>query len=298
MPSSDYDLFARIVATGSLSAAARSLLVSPAKVSKRLATLEQRLGVQLIHRTTRKLALTAAGERFHEDVKHILRSIEDAESRLGGIRDQASGPLRVSAPTSFGRLHIAPYLQRFLEGYPKVELEFDLSDEKVDLFAGHFHLAIRITAEVPASLQAHHLGENRRILCASPSYLDDHGVPRRIDDLPGHKLLAADGQLPWRLESAQAQRTIEGPSTVRTNSSEIVRELALCGGGIAFRSLWDIHAEVRAGKLVPLLPDWGATADLGIYAVHPKAATPSSATAAFVAFLGQVIDPSPWELPV
>ena len=296
MPSSDYDLFARIVTTGSLSAAARSLQVSPAKVSKRLATLEQRLGVQLIHRTTRKLVLTAAGERFHGDVTHILQSIEDAEIRLSGIRDEPSGPLRVSAPTSFGRLNIAPHLQRFMEEYPKIKLEFDLSDEQVDLFAGHFHLAIRITADVPTNLQAHRLGENRRILCASPSYLQRSGTPRRIEDLTGHQLLAADGQLPWRLESGKGKRIIEGPSKVRTNSSEIVRELALCGGGIAFRSLWDIHAEVRAGQLVPLLPQWGASADLRIYAIHPKSSMISSATSVFVTFLKSVIDPLRWTL--
>lgn len=296
MPSSDYSLFARIVATGSLSAAARSLSVSPAKISKRLATLEHRLGVQLIHRTTRKLALTAAGERFHQDITQILQAIEEAEKQLAGIRNEPSGPLRVSAPTSFGRLHIAPHLHRFLQDYPKVALEFDLADEPVDLFAGHFHLAVRITAEVPASLQAHHLGANRRILCASPSYLQRQGTPHRIDDLSAHRLLAADGQLPWRLENGLVKRTIEGQSAVRTNSSEIVRELALCGGGIALRSLWDIHTEVKTGQLVPLMPEWGAPAGLGIYAVHPKAATISSATAAFVAFLGQIIDSEPWEL--
>ncbi len=297
MPASDYALFLRIVETGSLSAAARSLLVSPAKVSKRLALLEQRLGVQLIHRTTRKLVLTAAGERFHEDVAQILRSIEEAENRLGGIRDEPSGPLRVTAPTSFGRLHIAPHLHRFLEEFPKVELEFDLSDETVDLYAGRFSLAVRIASEIPAGLVAHPLGTNRRILCASPSYLDRHGVPRRIDDLEHHRLLAADGQFPWRLENGKARRLIEGPSTIRTNSSEIVRELALGGGGIALRSLWDIHQEVGAGRLVPLLPKWGAPADLRIYALHPRTQAIPAATTAFIAFLRQIIDPARWTIP-
>jgi DNA-binding transcriptional LysR family regulator len=293
---SDYDLFARIVAAGSLSAAARTLSLSPAQVSKRLAALEHRLGVQLVHRTTRRLTLTAAGERFHVDITKALHAIEEAENRLGGIRDEPSGPLRVSAPTSFGRLHIAPHLHRFVEDHPRVELEFDLSDGKVDLFGGYYHLAVRITSDIPASLAAHRLGQNRRILCASPSYLDRHGTPHRIEDLSDHTLLAADGQLPWRLESDQGRRTIEGHSTVRTNSSEIVRELALGGGGIAFRSLWDVHDDLRAGRLLPILPDWGAPADLGIYAVHPKAAAVSAATAAFVAFLDTVIDPQPWEI--
>lgn len=298
MTDSDYALFARIIETGSLSAAARQLLISPAMVSKRLVRLEQRLGVRLVHRTTRKLALTAAGERFHEDVKHILHAIEEAENRLSGVRDEPSGSLRVSAPTSFGRLHIAPHLHRFLEDHPKVELEFDLSDEKIDLYAGHIDLAVRITSEIPANLQAHRLGANRRILCASPTYLDGHGQPVDINALQEHRLLAADGQLPWRLESGDGLRTIEGQSHVRTNSSEIVRELALCGSGIALRSLWDIHMELKAGKLVPLLPEWGAPSDLCVYALHPRTPAITAATTAFVGFLRQVIDPALWDSPV
>jgi DNA-binding transcriptional LysR family regulator len=296
MSGSDYALFLRIVEAGSLSAAARSLLVSPAQVSKRLALLEQRLGVQLIHRTTRRLVLTAAGERFHEDVAQIQRLIEEAEKRLGGIREEPSGPLRVTAPTSFGRLHIAPHLHRFLEDYPKVELQFDLSDEKVDLYAGRFSLAVRIAADIPAGLAAHPLGPNRRILCASPVYLEQHGVPRRIEDLAQHKLLAADGQFPWRLQNGVALRLIEGPSTIRTNSSEIVRELAIGGGGIAFRSLWDVHKEVGTGRLAPLLAEWGAPTDLRIYALHPRTQAIPAATTAFIAFLRQIIDPARWTI--
>lgn len=297
MIDSDYAMFARIIEAGSLSAAARKLLTSPAQVSKRLVRLEQRLGVRLVNRTTRKLALTAAGERFHEDVTQILRSIEEAENRLNGIRDEPSGPLRVSAPTSFARLHIAPHLHRFLEQFPKVELDFDLSDEKVDLYAGQVDLAVRITAELPANLHAHRLGLNRRILCASPAYLDEHGRPGAIDAIARHRLLAADGQLPWRLTNGTRLRQIDGRSHVRTNSSEIVRELALCGGGIALRSLWDIHVELKEGRLEPLLPEWGAPADLGIYALHPRTPTITAATTAFVDFLRQVIDPARWELP-
>jgi DNA-binding transcriptional LysR family regulator len=293
---SDYALFARIVETGSISATARSLLTSPAMVSKRLARLEERLGARLIHRTTRKLALTAPGRGFYEDVKRVLGAIEEAEQKVAGIASEPSGPLRVSAPTSFGRLHIAPHLHLFLNAYPRVELELDLSDERIDLYDGTVDLAVRITSETPGGLEAHVLVPNHRILCASPAYLDRYGHPADIEAVRQHRLLAADGQLPWRLQNGKNVRKIEGRSFVRTNSSEIVRELVIGGVGIALRSLWDIDHALRTGSLMPVLPEWGAPADLHIYALHPRSPTPAVTTAAFVDFLRQILDPVPWDL--
>lgn len=290
----DYELLAAVVAAGSLSAAGRALRISPAMVSKRIARLEARLGVRLIHRTTRKLALTAAGERFHADLLTILQSIREAESRLTGIRDTPRGPLRVSAPTSFGRLHVAPHLHRFLSACPDVELRLDLSDLNVDLIADRVDLAIRITADPPAGLEAHRLGGNRRILCASPAYLKRHGAPGNLGELAQHRLLAADGQLPWRLVNGRQQRLVDGRSHVQTNSSEMVRELAITGAGIALRSIWDVGDQLAAGELLPVLPGWEGPGDLGIFALHPKAASVPPAVCAFIDFLKHGIDPARW----
>lgn len=291
----DYGLFARIVEAGSLSAAARAMLLSPAMVSKRLARLEARLGVRLIQRTTRRLALTEAGERFHGDVVAILRAVRDAENRLTGGRDEPSGPLRVSAPTSFGRLHVAPHLGTFLADHPRVELELDLSDTNVDLVGGRIDLAVRIAADIPASLEAHRLAGSRRVLCAAPAYLERHGAPATIAALARHRLLAATGQMPWRLVNGRARHTVDGSSHVRTNSSEIVRELAVAGVGIALRSLWDVGDALAAGRLVPVLPGWEGPADLGIYALHPRSPAVPPAVTAFVRFLRHSLDPPPWE---
>ncbi|MBN2971781.1 LysR family transcriptional regulator [Roseomonas aeriglobus] len=290
----DYALFAVVVESGSLSAAARALRISPAMVSKRLARLESRLGVRLVHRTTRRLALTEAGQRFYDDVAAILVAVRDAEARLTGIRDMPSGPLRVSAPTSFGRLHIAPYLGRFLAQHPAVHLHLDLTDTAVDLFAGRIDLAIRITAQVPASIVAHRLGANRRLLCASPEYLAAHGTPGSVGDLSRHRLLAADGQSPWRLASGRQRRAVDVRSVVGTNSSELVRELALSGVGIALRSLWDVGEALADGRLVRVLPDWSGPDDLAIYALHPRAPSVPAAVTAFIAFLRETLDPPPW----
>lgn len=291
----DYALFARIVAAGSVSAAARSLNMSPAMASKRLARLEARLGVRLIQRTTRRLAPTDAGERFHADIVAILSAVASAEARARGVHDIPSGVLRVSAPTSFGRLHIAPRLHEFLRAAPDVYVELNLNDAPVDLIAERVDLAVRIAAEIPASLVAHRLGSNRRLLCAAPAYLAEHGSPRTPGELSRHRLLAADGQWPWRLSDERRRHQVDGCSHVRTNSSEIVRELALAGVGIALRSIWDVGGALADGRLVPVLPGWEGSRDLAIHAVHPRAPAVPAAVTAFVAFLRRTLDPPPWD---
>jgi DNA-binding transcriptional LysR family regulator len=291
----DYLVFARIADAGSLSAAARAMQISPAMVSRRLARLEGRLGVRLFHRTTRKLALTDAGERFHSDITAILHALHDAESRLTDTRVEPAGVLRVSAPTSFARLHVAPQLHAFLARFPRIALELNLSDDYVDLFAGRFDLAIRVAATVPPSLEGHRLSSSRRLLCASPAYLERHGVPARIEALSGHRLLAAAGQLPWRLVNGRRRYSVDGESHVRTNSSEVVRELAITGVGIALRSLWDVAPALADARLVPVLPDWGSPSDLAVLAVHPRGPATSPAIRAFVDFLRHAVDAASWE---
>ncbi|HEX7875518.1 MAG TPA: LysR family transcriptional regulator [Sphingobium sp.] len=290
----DYVLFARAVDAGSLSAAGRMLKISPAMMSKRIARLEARLGVRLVHRTTRRLALTEAGAGLHRDIVAILDAIQQAEDRVTNRHRTAAGPLRVSAPTSFGRLHVAPHIDHFLKAHPQVELELNLSDAYVDLLTERVDVAIRITSEAPASLEAHYLAANRRILCASPAYLAEHGVPRRISDLSDHRLLAANGQLPWRLINGRARKLVDGHSHVRTNSSEIVRELALSGVGIALRSLWDVGEMLAEGRLVQLLDGWEGPGDLAVYAVHPRAGGRPAAVDAFVAFLKHCFSHVSW----
>ncbi len=293
----DYVLFARAVEAGSLSAAGRVLMISPAMMSKRIARLEARLGVRLIHRTTRRLALTEEGASLHRDILAILDAIREAEDRVTNRHRAISGPLRVSAPTSFGRLHVAPHVDRFLKAHPRVELELNLSDAYVDLMGDRVDVAIRITSAVPPSLEAHPLAANRRILCAGPAYLAEHGMPERLADLASHRLLAADGQLPWRLISGRARRQVDGRSHVRTNSSEIVRELALGGVGIALRSLWDVGELVAQGRLVRVLDSWEGPHDLAVHAVHPRAAGRPAAVDAFIAFLRETFRDAPWNGP-
>ncbi|WP_313801961.1 LysR family transcriptional regulator [Sphingobium sp.] len=292
----DYDLLATIVDEGGMAAAGRRLNISPAMVSKRLVRLEERLGTRLIHRTTRRLALTPAGERLHEDLRAIMAALDDAERRVSGASAEASGMLRVSAPTSFGRMHVAPYLGQFLEAHPKVRMRIDLSDDYADLLATRADLAIRITADPGPGLAARRLATNRRVLCAAPGYLAKYGMPRTLPDLKKHRLLAAEGQLPWRLIGPGGAITVEGSSHVRTNSSEMVRELALSGVGIALRSLWDVSDALERREIRQIMPDHEGSADVGLYAVHLPQNNPPLAITAFVDFLVGLYAPSPpWE---
>lgn len=291
----DYALFVAVAEGGSLSAAARTLRISPAMVSKRLQRLEGRLGVTLVHRTTRRLALTEAGERFRGDLGAILAALGEAEARVTGARGVAAGPLRVSAPTSFGRLHVAPHLAAFLTAHPAVELTFDLGDGFVDLLGDRVDCAIRIASAVPPTVVAHRLASSRRILCAAPAYLAAQGMPATVEDLAAHRLLAAAGQMPWRLVAGGRTLQVERDSHVRTNSSEMVRELAIGGVGIALRSLWDVGDALRDGRLVRVLPGWEGSQDVGIYAVHLRSLAVPPAVAAFVAFLRGVVDEAAWD---
>lgn len=289
----DYELFVAIVEAGSLSAAGRALNISPAMISKRLARLEGRLATQLMHRTTRRLVLTDIGQRLYTDIGVILTDIGAAEDRASRQAGRIGGPLRIAAPTSFGRLHLAPYLSAFIDAYPDIALEVELSDGFDDLLSNRTDLAVRITAEVSPGLTAYRLAPSERILCASPSYLERFGTPGTLGALRKHRLLAATGQLPWRLKGTRERELVEGRSHVRTNSSELVRELAISGVGIALRSLWDVNLELAEGRLTRVLPSYEGDHNVAVYAVHPTMKVVRPAISAFVAFLKDVYDPVP-----
>src|SRR6478609_10731911 len=194
----DLDVFAHVVTAKSMSAAGRELKLSPAVISKRIRRLEERLGVRLLQRTTRQLSLTEAGQGFYERVVSILSSIEDAEAWVASGAGQARGTLRVSAPTSFGRLHIAPHLKPFLDANPMVTVDLILSDSFVDIIAAGFDLAVRIADLQDSSLVAKRLAPNHRVLCAAPDYVATRGIPVSIEELSHHTLIAHNADQ-WRL---------------------------------------------------------------------------------------------------
>lgn len=293
----DMEIFARVVSAGSMSAAGREMGLSPAVVSKRIRRLEDRLGTRLLQRTTRQIALTESGQGFYERVLAILASVEEAEAFVSRGSAQARGTLKVAAPTSFGRLHIAPHLGTFLEANPDLSLNLDLDDGFVDIVAEGYDVAIRIAELSDSSLVARRLAPVHRLLCAAPSYLDRYGEPQSIEDLiANHISLAAHNQDPWRLAGPDGLETVRTNSPIRTNSSEVVRECLLAGVGIALRSTWDIGPELREGKLRVVLPAYRASKDVGLHAVYPSRRFLPAKVRVFIDFLAQLYGPSPsWD---
>ena len=290
----DYSLFARIVEAGSLSAAGRDMHLSPAAVSKRLTRLEERLGARLFQRTTRRLNLTGAGQQFYQDVTAIIASVEAAEARIIGMATAPRGKLAITAPTSFGRAHVAPHLPKLLKEHPDLQLELHLDDEFTDLMASNFDVAIRISAKPPSSYVSRKLAPNLRILCASPAYLEEFGNPKRLADLRDHHLLAANHQSPWQLVSNGRTHSVSVESRVLTNSSEVVRELAIAGSGIALRSTWDVSEDIRRGRLVRVLEDLNGTSEVEIHAVYTRAPYVPASITTFIEFMACLYGPRPY----
>lgn len=291
----DMEIFARVVTAGSMSAAGREMGLSPAVVSKRIRRLEDKLGTRLLQRTTRQIALTEAGHGFYDRVLAILASVEEAETFVTRGSAQARGTLKVSAPTSFGRMHVAPYLARFLEANPDLYVSLDLSDEFVDIVGDGYDLAIRIAELSDSSLVARRLAPVHRVLCASPSYIERHGEPKSIDDLvENHVRVAAAAQDPWRLMGPRGLEIVKTDAPLRTNSSEVVREAVLAGVGIALRSTWDVGPELRDGKLQIVLPQYRASKDVGLHAVYPTRRFLPAKVRVFIDFLAQLYGPQPY----
>lgn len=281
----DYEVFVAIVEAGGLSGAARRLRLSPASVSKRLARLEARLGVRLFHRSTRRVALTGEGAVLHRDLLGVLAELKGLEERVQGLGQQPSGSLRMTAPTSFGRIYLGRCVAAFLADNPLVELELELSDAFVDLTQGQHDLAIRVTAQPGSAFTAHRLARSPRVLCASPEYLARHGTPHTLAELAGHRLLAAEGQLPWSLTGPDGIVRHKGRSAVATNSSEMVRELTLAGVGISLRSLWDVWESLATGRLVRVLEAYAGSHDAWVQAVHTPRPRLPAAVRAMIAHL-------------
>ena len=292
----DLEVFAQVVSAGSLSAAGRQLGLSPAVVSKRLRRLEDRIGTRLIQRTTRQISLTEAGQGYYERVIAVLAGLEEAEAFVTRRSQQARGVLKISAPTSFGRMHIAPHLKAFMRANPDLAVHLVLSDRFVDIVADGFDIAIRIAELTDSSLVARRLAPVRRILCATPAYLAAHGTPNSLEDLDRHICLPPHNNDPWKLEGPEGPFQYRPVGRLSTNSSEVVRECVIAGLGIALRSTWDIFEELRDGRLVRILPSIGGSRHVAVHAVYASRHFLPTKIRVFLDYLSELYGPRPyWE---
>nr|WP_246600669.1 LysR family transcriptional regulator [Candidimonas humi] len=284
--------FSILAASGSLSAAARELGLTPAAVSKRLAQMEKRAGVPLVNRTTRRMMLTPEGEVYIEHARRILDEIDALGELLGGAQKHPTGLLRVNATLGFGRSHIAPCISRFVALYPQVSVQLQLSVTPPPLTDDTFDVCIRFGAPPDARVVARRLAPNRRLLCASPSYLGRHGTPATPHDLAAHNCIGIrqgdEAYGIWRLSSGRGAsrrtETIRINGNLTTNDGEIAVKWALDGHGILMRAEWDIQEHLADGRLVVVLPDY-ETPEADIYAVYAQRHQLSNRIRAFVDFL-------------
>ena len=279
--------FVEVVAKGSLSAAARAEGIAPAMIGRRLDALEQRLGVKLLQRTTRKLALTNEGAAFLEDCQRILSELEEAESAVAERSARASGHLLVSVPAGFGRQHVAPLLPSFLAEHRDVTVNLNLTDRIVDVVGEGVDVAIRIASLSDSSLVGVKLADNQRVLVASPAYLRRNGTPRTLDDLARHNCLAISSegsQRGWSFSDNGKIVTLKVAGNMVCNDGAVLHDWALTGKGLAWRSMWEVGSDIEAGRLRTVLDQFAAPGN-DIYAVFAQRRHLPLRIRAFVDFL-------------
>ncbi len=291
--------FVEVAQRGSLSAAAREDGITPAMVGRRIDQLEERLGVKLFKRSTRKVTLTPEGSTFYEDCHRLLDELRSAEDALTLGAKNASGRLIVTAPTAFGRRHIAPHLPAFLAEHPHLAITLHLSERLVDLKNERFDLAIRIADMKSADLIAAKLARNHRVVCASPAYFKRAGKPKALPELAKHNCLVTsteDGVADtWSFVEKGKPVTVKVAGNLQCNDGEVLTRWAISGEGLAWRSAWEVSEEVKRGRLVTALDDYAFPGN-NIYAVYPERRLLPAKVKFFIEFLRKTFgDPPYWE---
>ena len=288
MPSpDDLRVFTTVVRKASFAEAAVAHHASPAFVSKRIRLLEEELGVKLLHRTTRRVAVTEEGERVYHWAQRILDDVEHLLQEVDVTRRQPRGLLRVSTSFGFGRHVVAPALSQLIAQHPALQLRLEVFDRLVDVAAEGFDLDVRVGDEIAPHLIARRLADNHRVLCAATAYLQRRGSPRTLDELAGHDcLVIKERDHPfgvWKLRAGAQERSVKVTGPLSTNHGEMAVQWARDGHGIVLRSLWDVAADLQSGVLVRLLPEWRQEAN--IWAVYPTRLERSAKVRVCVEFL-------------
>lgn len=296
---SEMAAFVRVVDSNGFSAAAPALGLSPSAVSKLITRLEARLGVRLLQRTTRALHLTQEGEVFYAAAKRIVGEIETLENQIAGQSSTPSGVLRVTTSLAFSTHQLAPVLSEFLARYPLVQFELLPTDRVIDMVEEGIDIAIRIGRLADTSFMARKIGEDKRLICAAPSYLARHGRPQRPEDLRRHNCLVSRDRTqlnrwPFKIDGQVVEIEVSG--RVAVTEGETQMQLALQGVGIVRVTRLTLAHAIRDGSLVPLLGEFSAEESVGIHAVYPHRRHLAPKVPAFVNFLIEKFTPPPWEI--
>lgn len=298
----DMQMFVKVVESASISAAAERLEVAKSAVSRRLAELEARLGVQLLQRTTRRLNLTDSGRSFYERCLRILADLEEAEIAVSQAHGALSGKLRLALPLSFGLLHLTPFINAFAAEHPDLEFDLDLNDRQVDLMQEGFDLAVRIGTLSDSSLIARRIAVVRHMACASPAYLEKHGTPNTPEDLAQHVCLGysnlANPGL-WAYTDAQDNRgRIQVPIKLKANNGDFLSRAAIAGQGVILQPTFYMADAICRGDLVPILCNY-RWPEVNAYALYPPTRHLSTRVRALVDFLVEKFSGEPyWDLAI
>lgn len=289
-------VFVAVVDVGSFVGAVEPLRMSKPAVSRHINALEQRLGVRLLQRTTRRLALTEEGRTFYGRAKEILNLMDEAESELRPSQGEPSGTLRINVPVSFGIQHLAPLWGDFMRRYPRVTLDVMLNDRVIDLLDEGYDLAVRISQLANSTLVSRQLASTRMQLCAAPSYLQRYGQPQHPKELSTHRLISYSN---WAARDEWQFDHPHGPASVRlqpalyTNNGDTARTLALRGDGIILEPSFMVDADIRSGHLIELMPQYRAL-ELGIHVVYPTRQHVPLRTRCMIDFLVKAFENPPW----
>lgn len=281
--------FNAVVDAGSFVKAADTLGMSKAAVSRYVSEMEARLGVRLLHRTTRRLSLTEEGQVFYARSKELLAGVDEAEAELTSRSGAASGLLRVNAPVTFGIRHLAPLWGVFRARYPQVTLDVTLADRVVDLVEEGYDVAIRIATLPSSTLISRRLATTRMVLCASPQYLKVRGVPRHPAELAGHAVISYSywsTKDEWHFNGPQGQVSVKTNPCMHTNNGDTCRAAALGHQGVILQPTFLVGEDLAAGTLVELMPEFRSI-ELGIYAVYPTRKHVSPKVRALIEFLAE-----------
>lgn len=295
----DVETFVAVVEAGSFAGAASATGVTPAMIGRRISQIEKRLGGELLRRSTRRLTLTPAGERYHDHARAMLERLRTAERLASDGRDYATGKLIVSCPSGFGRRHVAPILMEFMRANPDLNISLNLSDRVIDLVRLGYEIGIRMGPVLDPNLVVTRLAPSHMVACASPGYIARHGSPTSPEDVAHHNCLAFNehgGQLRgWQFRNGHAAISVKPTGTLSSNDGSMLARWAIEGLGIAWRPHWEVAPALANGALVRILEDFTAP-DYDIVAAYPQQQPVPAKIRLFIAWLRQVYArPGYWE---